>query len=181
MDGATSDAQLIASGLQMVEMGLVTGTEGNLSVRRPEGIRITPSSIPYGDIGADDLVTVGFDGTMLSGHREPSSELPLHVAIYAARPEVDAIVHTHSPAAAAWSERGEPLPAMPGGEAVLTAPPAPPGTQELAEGALLALGPRTAMLLAGHGVVAVGADLEQALAVAAEIEERALRETRGRP
>lgn len=168
------DARIIATGLRMAALGLVAGTEGNLSVRRGPVIRVTPSSVPYAQIAPADLVTVDVaGGAIVEGHRPPTSELALHLAIYRARPDVDAIVHTHSPAALAWGRRNAALPAAAGAAAAHTAPPTPPGSQALAETALAALGPREAVLLGGHGVVAVGAGLDEALAVAIGVEERA--------
>ena len=169
-----SDREIIAAGRRMSALGLVAGTEGNVSARIPGGLRITPSSVPYEAIGETDLVTVDPRGVVTAGDRAPSSELPLHLAIYSARPDVGAIVHTHSPAAIAWSLRNEDLPGGRVHDTVRTAPAADPGSRELARVAVAALGPRAALLMAGHGVVAVAASPDEALAVAIDVENRAL-------
>jgi len=109
----------------------------------------------------------GLSGAVLAGSREPSSERRVHLAVYAARPDARALVHTHSEHATAWSHGGEPL-----GE-VLTAGHAPSGSDEIAAAAVEALGNREAVLLGRHGVLALGASPAAALEVAAAVEERA--------
>ncbi|MEA2419242.1 MAG: L-fuculose-phosphate aldolase, partial [Thermoleophilaceae bacterium] len=144
-----------------------TGTAGNVSARADEEVRITPSGLPYGEMTVDDLVTLDLDGAVVAGEREPSSEWRVHVAIYAARPDARALVHTHSEHATAWSELGQPL-----GD-VLTTPPAPSGGNEIAAAAVAALGDRDAVLLGGHGVLAVADTPAAALEVCAAVERAA--------
>lgn len=153
----------------MLRLGLVTGTAGNVSARAGELILITPSALPYEEMTVDDLVTLGPDGAVVAGEREPSSEWRVHVAVYAARPDAGALVHTHSEQATAWSERGEPL----GGW--LTAPYFPTGSDEIATAAVAALGDRDAVLLGRHGVLAVGDTPARALEVCVAVEEAARR------
>src|SRR4051794_3236979 len=143
----------------MVRLGLVGGTSGNVSARVGELMRITPSALPYAGMEDADLVTLALDGTILEGKREPSSEWRVHAAVYAARLDARALVHTHSEQATTWSERGEPL-----GE-WLTAPFAPSGSDEIARTAVAALGDRSAVLLGSHGVLALGGPPAPALAV----------------
>jgi L-fuculose-phosphate aldolase len=126
----------------------------------------------------DDLVTISMDGDVVAGVHQPSSEWRVHVAVYAARAEAGAIVHTHSEHATAWSESREPLPLAPGGPPVLTAPFAASGSDEIATLAVAALGDRDAVLLGHHGVLAIGATPAIALQVCAAVE-RAARAARG--
>jgi L-fuculose-phosphate aldolase len=153
----------------MLRLGLVTGTAGNVSARAGELILITPSALPYEEMTVDDLVTLGPDGAVMAGEREPSSEWRVHVAVYAARPDAGALVHTHSEHAIAWSERGEPL------ERWLTAPYFPTGSDEIATAAVAALGDRDAVLLGRHGVLAAGATPAAALEVCIGVETAARR------
>jgi L-fuculose-phosphate aldolase len=164
---------------EMLRLGLVTGTSGNVSARDGDAVWITPAASPYEQMTEDDLVPVGGDGEPAEGDREPSSEWRVHVAIYAARTEVGAIVHTHSVHATAWSFSGEPLDTgteeleASAGGAVLTAPFAPTGTDEIAAAAVEALGDRRAVLLGRHGVVGVGATAGEALATCLLVERQA--------
>ncbi len=151
----------------MLRRGLVEGTSGNVSARQGELVLITPSALQYTDMTEEDLVTLASDGEVVAGHREPSSERLVHLAVYAARPDARALVHTHSAHATAWSFLGEPL-----GQ-VLTAPFAPSGSEEIANAAVAALGDREAVLLGSHGVLGVGDSPEQALAVCAGVEREA--------
>ena len=151
----------------MLRLGLVSGTSGNLSARDGDLVLITPSALPYESMTVDDLVTLSLAGAVVAGSRVPSSELRVHLAVYAARPEARALAHTHSEHATAWSHLGEPL-----GE-VLTAPFAPSGSDEIAAAAVRALGDRDAVLLGRHGVLALGESPAAALEVCAAVERRA--------
>ena len=171
---------VVEAGRQMFERGLVAGTWGNISIRSDSGdqIAVTPSGRPYTELQPADIVLVSPDGHLLAGQR-PSSELPLHLAIYAARPDVFAVVHTHSIYATACAVAGKAIPPsleemvqVVGGE-VAVAQYALPGTPELAQNAVLALGDRTAVLLANHGAVACGPSLAEALLVAELVEKAA--------
>ena len=162
-------AEIVATAQAMLRLGLVTGTAGNVSVRERELVRITPSALPYPEMTVDDLVTLGLDGAVVAGERAPSSEWRVHVAVYAARPDALALVHTHSEHATAWSELGKPLGSW------LTAPFAPSGSDVIASTAVTALGDRDALLLGGHGVLAVGETPAAALEVCAAVESAARR------
>jgi L-fuculose-phosphate aldolase len=151
----------------MLRLGLVSGTSGNVSARDGESVLITPSALAYETMEVEDLVTLSLSGAVVAGTREPSSERRVHLAVYAARPDALALVHTHSEHATAWSHRDEPL------AHVLTARPAPSGSDEIAVAAVEALGDREAVLLGRHGVLALGASPRDALEVAAAVEERA--------
>jgi L-fuculose-phosphate aldolase len=151
----------------MLRLGLVTGTAGNVSARAGELILITPSALPYEEMTVDDLVTLGPDGAVAAGEREPSSEWRVHVAVYEARPDAGALVHTHSEHATAWSELDRPLGRW------LTAPYFPSGSDEIATAAVAALGDREAVLLGHHGVLAAGKTPGRALEVCVAVEEAA--------
>jgi L-fuculose-phosphate aldolase len=163
----------------MHRRGFVVGTAGNVSARGDDEIYITPKALPYDELGEGDVAKLSLDGEMLAGGREPSSERRIHLAIYAARPEVMAVVHTHSVHATAWSFLDEPL--DPGtkefdllaGGPIRTAPLAPPGTDEIARIAVEALDGRRAALLARHGVLGLGDSPARALDVCAMVEQQA--------
>lgn len=178
-DHAKPRAAICAGAQALHAAGLAPGRSGNVSVRIGDGFLITPSGLPYPTMQAEDIVEIDGSGGVRAGRHRPSSELPLHRAIYAARPDVGAIVHTHSPQATALScaRRGIPafhyMVAVAGGNDVRCADYATFGSNALAAHALRALADRKAALLANHGVIALGAELEEALAIAAEIENLA--------
>lgn len=161
----------------MSESGLSPGKSGNLSIRMREGMLITPTGVSYATMTARDLVALAFDGTRRPGALLPSSEWPFHAAIYQAKPEAQAIVHTHSLHATALACLGRGIPAfhymvaVAGAEDIRCAPYATFGSTELAAHAVAALdGKRRACLLANHGQVAIGRTIEAALALAQEVE-----------
>ena len=175
--------QLVATARQMNASGINQGTSGNLSVRIPGGLLITPSSLPYGQMGPADLVALDFEGRPLASaeaparpSRRPSSEWRLHADILASRPEVQAVLHCHSIHATALACHGRPIPpfhymtAVAGGDDIRCAAYATFGTAELSDRAVEALQDRLACLLAQHGQVALGTSLEQALRIAIEVE-----------
>lgn len=172
------ERELLAVARSLPRLGLVVGTAGNASVRIGERVRITPTRTPYERLRRRDLVTLDLDGNRLGGGEVPSREAPLHVAVHRDR-HGDAVVHTHSPHATAWSFLGEPLaPATEeisyyGIGSVPTVPPLPAGSAELAEAVAAALAGARATLLAGHGVVAVGPTPRAALEVAQAVEHQA--------
>jgi len=159
--------------------GFCPSKSGNVSARTEAGFLITPSGLPYAQTTPADLIELSLDGAVLSGARKPSSEWPFHAAIYRARPEAQAIVHTHSPRATALSctRRGIPafhyMIALCGGADIRCADYATFGTPELAENAVRALEGRKAVLLANHGVIALGASLAGAHQIVAEVENLA--------
>ena len=143
----------------MAAGGLVVGTQGNASARAGELVAISPSDLPYDTLRTEDVCLVTSGGELVEGPR-PSVELPMHLAVLAARPDVGAVVHTHSPRATA-------RPPVP------VAEPAPSGTPELGAAVLAAAGDGDAVVIQGHGPVCFGADLAAALARAFEIESLA--------
>lgn len=170
-------AALLAAARALSTTGNV-GTSGNLSVRRDAGMLITPSGVPYEALREEHLVAVDVDGAA-TGRLAPSSEWRFHRAIYAARPEAGAIVHSHSPHATALACLGRPIPAFhyevafAGGRNIRCAPYATYGTEALSDRVIEALAGRRACLIANHGMVCFGADLERALSLARTVEQLA--------
>lgn len=159
----------------MASIGLNKGTSGNASVRLETGFLVTPSGVPADQLNADSMVYMDWQGRAEAGKR-PSTEWRIHLDILQARPEVNAVVHCHSMFATTIACLGRDVPpfhymiAAAGGDTIRCAPYALFGTQALSDVALLALEGRLACLLAHHGMIAVGASLAQALAVAVEVE-----------
>ena len=159
----------------MNALGINQGASGNVSARAGDGFLITPTALPYAETEPGDLVLVGPDGAV-RGSRRPSSEWRFHRDIYAARPDAGAVVHTHAVYATTLACLRMPIPrfhymvAMAGGEDIRCAPYATYGTQELSDHVIAALAGRKACLLANHGMIACGADLDAALALAVEVE-----------
>ena len=163
MSEQTLREEIVAVAQAIDRAGFCPSKSGNVSARFRDGLLITPSGLPYAQTKAEDLIYVALDGTVLSGSRKPSSEWPFHTEIYKARPDAQAIVHTHSPRATALScaRRGIPafhyMIALCGGADVRCADYATFGSPELAANAVRALDGRKAVLLANHGVIALGA------------------------
>lgn len=170
---------LIATALAMERAGFAVAKSGNVSCRWGDGMLITPSGLAYAATTPDDLVALALDGTPRAAGRTPSSEWRFHAAVYRARPQAQAIVHTHSPQATALSSARRGIPAfhymvaLAGGSDIRCADYATFGTQELADNAVCALDGRRAVLLANHGVIAFGATLDAAFMLAAEVESLA--------
>jgi L-fuculose-phosphate aldolase len=170
---------VIATALAMNARGINRGKSGNVSARLAatggEGFLVTPTGLAYEDTTPEDIVPVTLAGEA-RGSRLPSSEWRFHRDIYRARPDVTAVVHTHAPFATtlACLARGIPafhyMVAVAGGRDIRCAPYATFGTQALSDRALAALEGRRACLLAHHGMIAVGASLPAALALAVEVE-----------
>lgn len=173
-----SRVAIIAVARALDVAGLVPNKSGNVSCRTQGGFLITAAGVPYAEMTAAQVVAVGLDGEPEHGSARPSSEWRMHLAIYERRPDVSAIVHTHSPRATALACAGRGIPrihymiALAGGE-IRCMPYATFGSAELAETALQGLAGRRATLLANHGVVAVGESLRQAHSVAVEAENLA--------
>jgi L-fuculose-phosphate aldolase len=173
---------VIATAREMNVLGINRGKSGNVSARLAgeafDGFLVTPTGMPYVDVAADDIVALALDGSV-RGTRAPSSEWRFHRDIYRARADVHAIVHTHAPFATtlACLDRGIPafhyMVAVAGGNDIRCAPYATFGTQQLSDHAVAALVDRRACLLAHHGMIATGASLSDALALAVEVEHLA--------
>ncbi len=168
---------------QGFDQKMFAGTSGNLSayLREEDLMLITPTSLRYEIMTADDVVSMKLDGTVLDSRRKPSSEWRMHAAIYELFDGVDAVVHTHSPYATAFAVVNEPIPAILiemipflGGD-VPCAPYAAPGSHELGRVVVDSLRTgRNGCLMSNHGVVTVGKDLEQAYIRAEYVEDAAM-------
>lgn len=188
---------VIAAVNELYQHGLITPTGGNISVRCPEGgnILITASQIFKGDLGPEHVLEVDAKGNVVPSPEEektvlgwtpdapplsaprprPSVETGMHLAIYATRPDVGAVVHTHAPLATAWGLFDEPIAPLTLDHIRFTetrvVPFSPPGSNELASSTAEALVRGPAALLRNHGLVTVGLDLRQAISTALALEE----------
>jgi L-fuculose-phosphate aldolase len=165
----------VAAVRKLDAVGMNRGSTGNLSLRRGDGMLITPTGMGAEDLRAQDLVWLGHDDTLI-GDWQPSSEWPFHRAIYRARPDLHAVVHTHSVHATALACLGRPLPsfhymvAVAGGDSVPCIPYHLFGTEALSRDVAAAFADRKACLMANHGLVAGGATLAEAMKVVQEVE-----------
>lgn len=164
---------------ELTRRGLTYGKSGNVSVRRDQhSFFVSPTGMSYESLAPDDIPLVDSEGRWF-GRRRPSSEWRFHRDILNARREIGAIVHTHSPKATALActARGIPafhyMVAVAGGADIRCAPYYTFGSEELSAAAVEALKGRAACLLANHGVIALGRDLEGALSLAGEVEDLA--------
>lgn len=166
---------MAAAAHHLAQAGLNRGTSGNISVRGGSGLLVTPSSMPVNAMSAESMVMLDLNGKTTS-QLKPTSEWRLHRDILTARPEINAVVHTHSTFATTLACQQLDIPpfhymiAVTGGDSIRCAPYALFGSQALSDAALLALAGRKACLLAHHGMIALGRDLDDALAVAIEVE-----------
>lgn len=165
---------MVATARRSVADGLVVGTSGNVSLRIADTVLVTPSGVPYDQLGDDDLVAVDLDGRRIAGRLTPTSELPMHLAVYRHTDAV-AVVHTHAVHATAVSTLVEEVPpvhylAAALGGAVRVAPYATYGSPELADHALHALRDRTGCLLRNHGTLVHGSGLDVAYDHTAQLE-----------
>jgi L-fuculose-phosphate aldolase len=173
---------VLAAAKDMLRRGLVEGTAGNISVRTSEGkIVVTPSSVDYGAMVLDDLVTVDLDGTVLSAKpgRAPTSEIQLHLACYRAYHDITSVIHSHPVYATMFAVSHQPIPAcideftMYVGGDVRCGAYGASGSEDLGANAVAALEGRGAALLANHGVVAVGPSPAKVLHIIALVERTA--------
>ncbi len=171
--------EVITTALKMNALGINHGKAGNVSVRTDTGYLITPTGVHYDKLTPDDIVAMAIDHSPDGTFEDailPSSEWRFHRDIYAARTDINAIVHTHSVHATTLAVLGKNIPAFhymvaaAGGADIRCAPYATFGTQALSDFALAALQGRQACLLAQHGVIACGTNLDQALNLAVEVE-----------
>lgn len=170
--------ELIESCRSMNRLGINKGTSGNISVRYGDGFLISPTGIPYEKLQPEHVVAMNWDATY-EGEVQPSSEWRFHRDVLQARPDLNAVVHTHSTHATALSILGRDIPAIhyviaaAGGDTIRCAPYELFGTQELADRVVTALEGRRACLLAHHGVITGHVNIARALALAVTVEELA--------
>ena len=169
--------KIVETGKRMIEARLTTGTGGNLSIfnREENLIAIKPSGVPYQSMQAQDVVVLRPDGEKVDGILKPSSETKFHLAIYHARQDVDAILHSHQVHATTIACMGIELPAVHyllafSGNKVPLAPYATFGTQALSDNILSVLENYKACLLENHGLVTMGASLDEAFDIAESLE-----------
>jgi len=174
--------EVIETARSMLEKGLTVGTGGNVSVRCPDSNRflITPSSLPYETLVPEDVVVVNLEDASYEGRNVPSIEYHLHRKVYLARPDVSAIVHAHPPVASVLAALRKPLPLIIDActyafkDEVKVAEYGKPGTIELAENTVRALGDNTGVIMANHGILCVGENLEEALGRCEVLDKAAL-------
>ncbi|MEH6476426.1 MAG: class II aldolase/adducin family protein [Sneathiella sp.] len=172
----TLKQQLLNTARAMNEAGLNQGSAGNVSVRVPDGFLITPTGMLYEDCTFTDMVHMSMDGDVF-GSLKPSSEWRFHRDLYANRPDAEAVVHVHSSFATTLACVGDDIPsfhymiAVAGGKTIRCTPYYTFGTQELSNAVVDAMVDRKACLMGNHGMLAMGPDLKQALAMAVEVEK----------
>ncbi len=176
--------EIVATAKQMLEEGLVTLTAGNISMRIPgeELVAITPTGRPYTTMKPEEVSIVNLSCNMLDGECKPSSEAPMHTMVFRQRPEINAVVHTHSPYALAFAVAHKEIPLIcieglsTKAMCVLVADYGVPGTEEIGRKALEALNRQPgslAVLLANHGLLTIGKSLEEAYGIASKVETEA--------
>lgn len=161
--------QIIEVGQRLQERGCLAGTDGNLSVRiDAERILVTAAGKVKGRLTPSDLVVVDNDGRKLEGECNPTTEMAMHLAVFKARPEINACVHSHPPYATSFAAAGMPLPEDILPEVVVFVGPiamcsyAPPGTSAVPESLTPSIGTHNAFLLCNHGLLTIGRTMEEA-------------------
>jgi L-ribulose-5-phosphate 4-epimerase len=174
--------QVVQVGLDALARGIVHGTAGNMSIRDPETglIAISPSGIPYPTVTPADIVVVNDRGEVVAGSRKPSSETPLHTMVMRARPDIGAIVHTHSHYSTVISCIRPYLPPILTETCLVAGPRVPvtryglTGTPDFGESVLEVLTPNTkAVILKNHGLICFAESFDAALGIAEIVEESA--------
>jgi len=172
--------EIVNLGKEIAASGFNLGTWGNISARIDDNhFAITPSGIAYETITAEDIVVIDLIGKIIEGNKKPSIELPLHSAIYKAKKNVNAIIHTHSVCCTAFAIARKPIPAVcedmiqiVGGQ-VDIAEYSLPGSEELAKSVVTALGYKSACLMANHGLITVAYNLNEAYKITQIVEKSA--------
>ena len=169
--------QVVRYGKKLIDRRLTTGSGGNISVcnREKNLIAISPSGLDYYETTPKDIVILDMDGNLVEGKHRPSSEAGMHLAFYKNRADVSGIVHTHSKFATAIACMGWELPAVHyligmAGHRVKCTGYATYGSDELAKKALETIGDSNAVLLANHGLIALGEDVDRAFSTAEHLE-----------
>ena len=169
--------QVVRYGKKLIDRRLTTGSGGNISVynREKNLVVISPSGLDYYETTPEDIVILDMDGNLVEGKHRPSSEAGMHLAFYKNRADVSGIVHTHSKFATAIACMGWELPAVHyligmAGHRVKCTGYATYGSDELAKKALETIGDSNAVLLANHGLIALGEDVDRAFSTAEHLE-----------
>ena len=169
--------QVVRYGKKLIDRRLTTGSGGNISVcnREKKLVAISPSGLDYYETTPEDIVILDIDGNLVEGKHRPSSEAGMHLAFYKNRADVSGIVHTHSKFATAIACMGWELPAVHyligmAGHRVKCTGYATYGSDELAKKALETIGDSNAVLLANHGLIALGEDVDRAFSTAEHLE-----------
>jgi L-fuculose-phosphate aldolase len=162
----------------LYKKGLTPGKSGNISIRSKEIVAITPTGVSLRDIDPDRVILVDFEGNVLMGGKNPSSEIFLHLGVYKSRDDIHGIVHSHSSYATSFALSGEAIQRLEGFEKnrrpyFKMINYAPPGSQKLAELVAEGLKNEDIVILKGHGVVTAGATIEEAAMLAEFVEETA--------
>jgi L-fuculose-phosphate aldolase len=172
--------QILWVAQEMLRSGLVEGTAGNLGARLPDGNAVlTPSSLDYREMTLDDLVVTDLDGNLLEGERGPTTEKALHLSALRLHDEIDATMHCHAKFATMFAVTRQPIPAVIeevvvfiGGD-VEVADYRTTGTDELADEVAKRVEDRAAVLMANHGLFAVGKTPKDVLHIASLVERTA--------
>jgi L-fuculose-phosphate aldolase len=173
---------IVDTGVEMVAKGITVGTWGNISFRDPETnlVYISPSGMDYSRIQPQHVVVMDLDLNIIDGEAEPSIEKHMHVAVYNARKDVNAVIHTHPIYSTAFGVAEQNLIGVSedfiqivGAEIKVASPYELPGTSELGDVAVRGLGSNNAVLLPGHGALVVGTDMKMALKVSMVLEKNA--------
>ena len=169
--------QVVRYGKKLIDRRLTTGSGGNISVynREKNLVAISPSGLDYYETTPEDIAILDMDGNIVEGKHRPSSEAGMHLAFYKNRADVSGIVHTHSKFATAIACMGWELPAVHyligmAGHRVKCTGYATYGSDELAKEALETIGDSIAVLLANHGLIALGEDVDRAFSTAEHLE-----------
>ena len=173
---------IVDTGIEMVEKGITVGTWGNISARDPETglVYISPSGMDYLEIKPQHVVVMDTQLQIIDGDAEPSVEKHMHVAVFNARKDVNAVVHTHPVFSTAFGVAGKSIVGVSedfiqivGAEVNLAEPYELPGTEALGRSAVSGLGSNNAVILPGHGALLVGTDMKMALKVSMVLEKNA--------
>ena len=169
--------EIVIFGRKLLSSELTTGSGGNLSIfnRQTGYVAIKPTGVDYLEMRPEDVVVVDLEGQIVDGHLKPSSEVSLHLGLLKARPEINAVIHTHQVYATTLACLNWEIPAVHylvgfSGNKVPLAPYTTYGTPELAQNVVQAIGHYNACLMANHGIVTLGATLSAAFNVAEELE-----------
>ena len=180
MDLAATKQAVLSTAQELLRRGLVEGTSGNLSARLDDGqVVLTPSSLPYETMTTDDLVVTDIEGNVQLGERAPTSEKALHLACLRRHDDIGAVIHSHARYCTMFAVTHQPIPCVieefdiyVGGE-VPVADYKMTGSDELADEVARHVGDRAAVLMANHGLLTVGRDLDEAMKVASLVERTA--------